>query len=72
MEKSELELIARLAPNHDELRHLYQKHQAYEKELAQLESVRNPTEAERTAINTLKRQKLHGKDRIRKILSTAG
>jgi uncharacterized protein YdcH (DUF465 family) len=68
MENSELDLIARLAPEHDELRHLYQRHQGFEREIAHLESLRNPSETERTRMNALKRQKLQGKDRIRKIL----
>lgn len=71
MESTELELILRLSPMNDELRHLYQKHQTYEAELTQLEGVRFPTESERRRINKLKRDKLLGKDRIRRILATA-
>lgn len=69
MEKSELELIARLSTTHDELRHLYNKHQGFEKELTRLESIRNPSDREREEISRIKRQKLAGKDKIRKILS---
>lgn len=69
MEQSELELIERLSQSNDELRHLYQKHRTYEKELARLTGVQHPSETERREITRLKKQKLNGKDRIRRILS---
>ena len=69
MEQSELELIERLSPSNDELRHLFHKHRTFEKELARLTGVQHPSESERREIARLKKQKLHGKDRIRRILS---
>jgi uncharacterized protein YdcH (DUF465 family) len=69
MESTELELIHRLSGSHDELRHLYGKHQDYEKELGRLERIRYPSEAERREINRIKRLKLRGKDRIHSILA---
>lgn len=68
MEATELELIARLSPKHDELRHLVSQHHGFEHTLAQLEAVRNPTETERREISKVKRMKLKGKDRISQIL----
>ena len=70
MEASELDLINRLTTSHDELRHLYGKHQDYERELARLERIRYPSEAERREINRIKRLKLRGKDRMQSILAT--
>lgn len=71
MEATELDLIHRLSQNHDELRHLFARHQGFEKELSRLESVRHPSESERREIAKLKRQKLAGKDRIRRILAAS-
>lgn len=72
MEAAEVEMIQRLSGSHDELRHLYGKHQDYERELGRLEQIRYPSEAERREINRVKRLKLRGKDRIRSILSQHG
>lgn len=69
MEATEIELITRLAGSHDELRHLYGKHQDFERELSRLERIRYPSEAERREINRIKRLKLRGKDRIQVILA---
>lgn len=69
MEATEVALINSLVGTHDELRHLYGKHQDYERELAGLEKIRFPSEADRREINRLKRLKLRGKDRIQSILS---
>ncbi len=69
MEAAEIELIHRLTGSHDELRHLYGKHQDYERELGRLERIRYPSEAERREINRIKRLKLRGKDRIQVILA---
>ncbi len=69
MEPSELDLIARLTPKHDELRHLVSVHHTYERTLIRLEAVRFPSEAERREITKVKRMKLRGKDRIQRILA---
>jgi uncharacterized protein YdcH (DUF465 family) len=69
MEAAEIELIGRLSDSHDELRHLYGKHQELERELGRLERIRHPSEAERRDINRIKRLKLRGKDRIQGILA---
>jgi uncharacterized protein YdcH (DUF465 family) len=69
MEAREVELINNLVGSNEELRHLYGKHQDYERELVGLERIRFPSEADRREINRLKRLKLRGKDRIQSILS---
>ena len=69
MEATELDLINRLTSSHDELRHLYGKHQDYERELMRLERIRYPSEGERREINRIKRLKLRGKDRIQTIIA---
>lgn len=68
MEATELEVINQLTLSNDELRHLYGKHQDFERELGRLERIRYPSEAERREINRVKRLKLRGKDRIQSIL----
>lgn len=69
MEASELELITRLSATHDELRHLVSKHRDFEEKLAQLESIRHPSDLERREIGRIKRLKLRGKERISHILT---
>lgn len=69
MEASEIELINELAPKHDELRHLMTKHRDFEEQLAQLESIRYPSDVERREITRIKRLKLRGKERITRIIS---
>lgn len=69
MEAREQELLDRVSPAHPELRYLVQRHQGFERELARLERIRYPSEAERREINKLKRMKLRGKDRMREILA---
>jgi hypothetical protein len=70
MEPQELELIQSLSPKHDELRHLWNKHLDYEKDLGRLTGLRYPSEAERREIGKIKRLKLRGKERIQAILDT--
>ncbi len=69
MEATELDLINRLTASNDELRHLYGKHQDYERALGRLERIRFPSEADRREINRVKRLKLRGKDRIQTIIA---
>ncbi len=68
MERHELDLISRLAGNHDELRHLWGRHQGFEAHLSRLDGVHHPSEAERREIGKLKRMKLRGKFRMQAIL----
>ena len=70
MESHDVELIERLAGGHDELRHLWTRHQDYERDLARLQDVRNPSEGERRKIGEIKRMKLRGKERMESILAT--
>lgn len=72
MEQTEVETIERLSSSHSELRHLWSRHQGFEKELERLSGLRNPTADERREIARLKRAKLQGKDRIARILAEHG
>lgn len=69
MEADDLALIEKLAPQHPELRHLYSQHLSLNEQVATLEAVRNPTDAERREMSELKYKKLHGKNRIQQILT---
>jgi uncharacterized protein YdcH (DUF465 family) len=68
MERQDLELIESLANGHDELRHLWTRHQDFERDLARLNGVRNPSDDERRQISNIKRAKLKGKERMQSIL----
>ncbi|MBM4392364.1 MAG: DUF465 domain-containing protein [Deltaproteobacteria bacterium] len=68
MERHEVELIQSLASQHDELRYLWSRHKTMEKDLARLDSIRNPSPLERKEISELKRNKLKGKERMQAIL----
>jgi hypothetical protein len=68
MESDDLALLHTLAPQHDELRHLWGRHQGYERDLSRLDGLRYPSEAERREIGRLKRMKLRGKERIQAII----
>jgi len=68
MESDELDLVQRLAAGNDELRHLWGRHQGYERDLGRLDGLRYPSEAERREIGRLKRMKLRGKERIQAII----
>lgn len=69
MERSELELIDRLSTSNLELRHLWSRHQQFEKDLARLAAIRNPSDEERREMGRIKRVKLQEKDRIARILA---
>ena len=69
MERSELDLIEKLSVGHDELRHLWTRHQYFERSLVRLQDVRHPSEADRREIGRIKRMKLRGKERISAILT---
>lgn len=68
MERSDLEIIDRLTPAHPELRHLWARHQQFERDLERLGSIRNPSDTERREMSRIKRVKLQEKERIAKIL----
>lgn len=68
MERDELDLLHSLAVGHDELRHLWGRHQAFERDLGRLTGVRHPSEAERREMGKIKRMKLRGKERMQAIL----
>ncbi len=68
MEPTELDLLSTLAVENDELRHLWGRHQAFERDLARLGGVHHPSEAERREMGRIKRMKLRGKERMHAIL----
>lgn len=68
MESKEVELLHKLSENNPQLKHLWGQHKGYEEQLAGLERVRHPSEAERREITRLKRLKLRGKEQISRIL----
>jgi uncharacterized protein YdcH (DUF465 family) len=64
MEKKEYELLETLAPEHPELKALWDDHILYEKQLEKLESKTYRTPAEEQQMRQLKKQKLDGKTRL--------
>jgi uncharacterized protein len=68
MESDELAILHELSPRNDELRHLWGRHQGYERDLGRLDGLRYPSEAERREIGKLKRMKLRGKERMQAII----
>lgn len=68
MESADLELIHRLSPKNDELRHLYAQHQKYEAQLSEMVG-HHRSESELREIARVKRLKLRGKDRMQQILA---
>ena len=69
MEREEIEQIQALSASHDELRHLWHRHQRFEESLGRLSGLRYPSEAERREMGKIKRLKLRGKERISQILA---
>lgn len=69
MERSELEMIDRLSTSNSELRHLWTRHQQFERDLERLASIRNPSDEERREMGRIKRVKLQEKERIARILA---
>ena len=72
MESYELDKIARVSNENEELRYLVAQHGQYESELSKWDGIRNPSDHERRLISHIKRTKLKGKDRIREILNKYG
>ena len=68
MEQHEVELIARLVTENEELAQLWNDHQEYEKQLARFEGKPYLTPAEDAELKLLKKTKLAGKTKIQAIL----
>ncbi len=64
MEKKEMELLAKLAPEHPDLQTLWDEHILYEKQLEKLEGKSYKTPAEEQQVRQLKKQKLDGKTKL--------
>lgn len=68
MEAADRELILRRMPHNPALRKLYLEHEDYENRLGELRSFTFLTPDEEIEEKRLKQQKLHGVDRMMKIL----
>lgn len=68
MEQRETLLLEKYAPNHPELKSLWEDHILYEKQIEKLEgkSYRTPTEEQ--TLKQLKKQKLEGKTQLHNLL----
>lgn len=64
MEKKELELLEKLAPDHADLKTLWDEHILFEKQLEKLASKSFLTPVEEQQKRQLKKQKLDGKTRL--------
>lgn len=69
MEQYELELISRYEEKDEELKSLWENHQAYSKALEKYETKPFLTPPEEMEVKELKKKKLAGKTRIHIILS---
>lgn len=68
MEKQDLARIHELLPGEPELARLWDEHQALERELERLKTLRTLTPEELRRRSELKKRKLAGRDRIQEIL----
>ena len=64
MEKRELELLERLAPDHPDLKSLWDDHILFNKQLEKLENKTYLTPDEQTQVRQIKKQKLEGKTKL--------
>lgn len=69
MTNREKELIERLLKEDDEFKSLHEQHLAYEEQLVELLKKRPQTTELHFEIETLKKKKLFGKDKMERILS---
>lgn len=68
MDKHEIELLEKYAPEDPELKSLWDDHLLYEKQVEKLESKRVLTPTEQQTLKQLKKQKLEGKTKLMHIL----
>ena len=64
MEKRELELLEKLAPDHPDVKALWDDHILFNKQLEKLESKAFLTPDEQNQVRQLKKQKLDGKTKL--------
>ncbi|GEM_PF-1231394 len=69
MEKPERDLILALLPTNHELRKLYQEHLRLDQAIIAIERTRAHLSTQQLGWQRLKKQKLHGMDRILEIVS---
>ncbi|NCC24854.1 MAG: DUF465 domain-containing protein [Deltaproteobacteria bacterium] len=70
MEQHEIELIVKYAPENEELRDLWEKHQEYERQVEKLVSKPFLTPGDELELKQIKKTKLAGKTRIQVILDS--
>lgn len=68
MEKAEQELLLQTVPNNPELKKLLSEHRKLEKDVAKFELFRTYSPSAALHQQSLKKQKLHAKDKITQIL----
>lgn len=68
MDRHELDLLAKYAPEDPELKSLWDDHLLYEKQIEKLESKSFLTPSEQQTLKQLKKQKLEGKTRMADII----
>lgn len=69
MDRSDLELINRIAVENSELRRLWEEHLAFEKQIDELGRKSFLTVSEEMELRDIKKRKLAGRDRIEQILA---
>ena len=70
MDTKELELVEKLAPQHADVKTLWDEHVLYEKKLEKLESKPFRSPVEDQEMRLLKKQKLDGKTKLVELLQT--
>ena len=70
MDKRELQLLDKYAPQDPELKRLWEEHQLFGKQLEKLESKSYLTPQEDKQVRELKKQKLDGKTRLVSMLDS--
>ncbi|MDR2488155.1 MAG: DUF465 domain-containing protein [Desulfovibrio sp.] len=69
MERKELELLEKLAPDHPDVKVLWENHILFNKQLEKLESKAYLTPDEQTQVRQIKKQKLEGKTKLVALLN---
>ena len=72
MDQRELDLIAKLADAHPDVKSLWDEHLLFEKQLEKLESKPYRSPGEEQELRLLKKQKLEGKTKLVELLHSYG
>lgn len=71
LKKGEEELVSRLLQENEEFRKLYDEHQNLERQIDELQKHLHLSPEEELQVNTLKKLKLQGKDRMAELLRSS-